>query len=76
MMNHHAFRIFLVCQLVLGALFLPTIAAAVSQPEAQEAEPEKGPHRGRGDHRIFQEYQEIGGVEGGAGASDDRRVFP
>jgi cobalt-zinc-cadmium efflux system membrane fusion protein len=47
MMNHHAFRIFLVCQLVLGALFLPTIAAAVSQPEAQEAEPEKGPNRGR-----------------------------
>lgn len=47
MMNHHAFRIFLVCQLVLGAMFLPSIAAAVSQPEAQEAEPEKGPHRGR-----------------------------
>ena len=47
MMNHYVIRIFLVCQLVLGAMFLPSIAAAVSEPEAQEAEPEKGPHRGR-----------------------------
>ena len=47
MMNHYVIRFFLVCQLVLGAMFLPSIAAAVSQPEAQEAEPEKGPHRGR-----------------------------
>lgn len=46
-MNRHAFRFFLVCQIVLGAIFLPSIAAAVSEPEAQEAEPEKGPHRGR-----------------------------
>ena len=47
MMNHYIFRIFLVCQLVLGAMLLPSIAAAVSQPDSQEAEPEKGPHRGR-----------------------------
>lgn len=46
-MNHHAFRLLLVCQLILGALLLPSIATAVSAPEAQEAEPEKGPHRGR-----------------------------
>ncbi|WP_438958629.1 efflux RND transporter periplasmic adaptor subunit [Porticoccus sp.] len=46
-MNCYALRFFLVCQVVLGAMFLPSIAAAVSEPEAQEAEPEKGPHRGR-----------------------------
>lgn len=46
-MNRYALRFFLVCQVVLGAMFLPSIAAAVSEPEAQEAEPEKGPHRGR-----------------------------
>lgn len=47
MMNHYVFRFFLVCQLVLGAMFLPSIAAAVSSPEVQEGEPEKGPHQGR-----------------------------
>lgn len=46
-MNRHAFRLFLLCQLVLGALCLPSMATAMSEPEAQEAEPEKGPHRGR-----------------------------
>lgn len=48
-MNRHvlAFRLLLTCQLVLGALFLPSMAAAMSESEAQEAEPEKGPHRGR-----------------------------
>ncbi len=46
-MNHSAFRFLLLCQLVLGALLLPSVAIAVSEPEAQELEPEKGPHRGR-----------------------------
>lgn len=46
-MNRYALRFFLACQVVLGAMFLPSIAAAVSEPGAQEAEPEKGPHRGR-----------------------------
>ena len=46
-MNHSAFRFLLLCQLVLGALLLPSMAIAVSDPEAQELEPEKGPHRGR-----------------------------
>lgn len=46
-MNHHAFRLLLLCQLALGALLLPSIATAVSAPGVQEAEPEKGPHRGR-----------------------------
>ena len=46
-MNRYALRFFLVCQVVLGAMLLPSIAAAVSEPGAQEAEPEKGPHRGR-----------------------------
>lgn len=45
-MNRHAFHILLVCQLVLGALFLPSIAAA-SGPGAEENQPEKGPHGGR-----------------------------
>lgn len=47
MMNHFAFRLFLVCQLLFGALCLPITALAVSEPAAEEAEPEKGPHRGR-----------------------------
>lgn len=47
MINHYVFRLFLACQLVLGALFLPSIAVAMSEPETQQAEPEKGPHRGR-----------------------------
>ncbi len=46
-MHHSAFRFLLLCQLVLGALLLPSMAIAVSEPEAQELEPEKGPHRGR-----------------------------
>lgn len=46
-MNRYALRFFLVCQIVLGALFLPSMVTAASGPEAQEAEPEKGPHRGR-----------------------------
>ena len=46
-MNRYAFRLLLLCQLILGALLLPSMAIAVSGPEAQEAEPEKGPHRGR-----------------------------
>ena len=46
-MNHSAFRFLLLCQLVLGALLLPSVAIAVTEPEAQEIEPEKGPHRGR-----------------------------
>ncbi len=45
-MNRYALRLFLVCQVVLGAMFLPSIAAAASESGAQEAEPEKGPHRG------------------------------
>ena len=47
MMNRYGLRFFLVCQLVLGALLLPSSAAAVAAPGAEEAEPEKGPHRGR-----------------------------
>ncbi len=46
-MNRYAFRLLLVCQLVLGALLLPSIAAAVSEQEVQQAEPEKGSHGGR-----------------------------
>lgn len=46
-MHHSAFRFFLLCQIVLGALLLPSMAIAVTEPEAQEIEPEKGPHRGR-----------------------------
>ena len=46
-MNRYAQRFFLVCQVILGAMSLPSIATAVSEPGAQEAEPEKGPHRGR-----------------------------
>ena len=46
-MNRYALRLFLVCQVVLGAMFLPSIAAAASESGAQEAEPEQGPHRGR-----------------------------
>ncbi|MBR9910297.1 MAG: HlyD family efflux transporter periplasmic adaptor subunit [Gammaproteobacteria bacterium] len=46
-MNRYTFRFCLLCQLVFGALLLPSIAVAASTPEAQEAEPEKGPHRGR-----------------------------
>lgn len=46
-MNRYAFRLLLLCQMLLGALLLPSMAAAVSEPQAQEAEPEKGPHRGR-----------------------------
>ncbi|MDO8862056.1 HlyD family efflux transporter periplasmic adaptor subunit [Haliea sp. E1-2-M8] len=46
-MNPYTYRLVLVCQLVLGALLLPSIAAAASGPEVQEAEPEKGPHAGR-----------------------------
>lgn len=46
-MNRNAFRFLLVCQLVLGALFLPSITSAVSEPDIQEAEPEKGSHGGR-----------------------------
>lgn len=42
-----AFRFLLLCQLVLGVLFLPLIATAASAPEVQQAEPEKGPHGGR-----------------------------
>ena len=46
-MNRYAFRFLLLCQLVLAALFLPSITSAVSEPEVQEAEPEKGSHGGR-----------------------------
>jgi hypothetical protein len=36
----------------------------------------KGPDRRRKDQRFFQEVQANGGLERGAGASDDRGVFP
>jgi len=46
-MNRYAIRFLLLCQLLLGWLGLPAIVVGASGPEAQEAEPEKGPHRGR-----------------------------
>lgn len=47
MMNHYALRFILVCPLLVCALLLPTFALAMSEQAAVEAEPEKGPHRGR-----------------------------
>jgi len=46
LMNHR-FCLLLLFQFLLGALLLTPITAAASAPEEQQAEPEKGPHRGR-----------------------------
>lgn len=47
MMNRHALPFFLLVQLMLGPLLFPSLVIAESTPQMQEAEPEKGPHRGR-----------------------------
>lgn len=46
-MIHHTVRLFIIFQLVLGSLLIVPAVFAASDPEAEEAEPEKGPHRGR-----------------------------
>jgi len=50
-MNHSCYlnlgRLLLLCQLVLSALLLPSIAMPAAESKAQQAEPEKGPQGGR-----------------------------
>ncbi len=46
-MKPYALRLLLLCQLLLGALLLSTIAFSATEQADHEAEPERGPHQGR-----------------------------